>query len=260
MEIVIFQEELKFHVPFGVFSHMYALSCVVPLHSSASIGVNVYNIITLPDGSMKVREADISTFPLEGQASNDAPKRFLRNNQPDEKSANIMTERDLQYGDDDGSVIDVMCLYTPDALCDEVRALVTKSGTTCDPTNQSYIKIMDDKCLLGVEETNIAYRTSGVLTSLNLVYSGLIENGYQEMSDDICGTLDLMRSSNDATYRRIRQMRESYRADLVTLMVSDKSWCGCGDTFDGDSSSAYSVVNNRCATGENFWYFAISFE
>eukprot|EP00554_Chaetoceros_debilis_P014492 CAMPEP_0194118214 /NCGR_PEP_ID=MMETSP0150-20130528/34523_1 /TAXON_ID=122233 /ORGANISM="Chaetoceros debilis, Strain MM31A-1" /LENGTH=642 /DNA_ID=CAMNT_0038809521 /DNA_START=51 /DNA_END=1976 /DNA_ORIENTATION=+ len=210
---------------------------------SASIDTKVYNIITGEDGSIQVHQVPISILPEEGGSNRMKGKdRMLE-----------ATERDHlgMFGpEDDGSVIDVMCMYTPAALCDEVQFLVRRTGVECDQSNSEYQNIMREKCQLGIEETNVSYQASGINTRLNLVHSDIIGLNYVESHYDMCNLLDDFRDSDIEVYRNIRNLRNTYRADLVITMLADSKYCGCGDAYDsGNASAAYSVVNISCSTG-----------
>jgi hypothetical protein len=161
----------------------------------------------------------------------------------------VLTKRDLQSTDDDGSVIDIMCLYTPEAVCSIV------GGGKCDATNLALSKIMENKCRLSISETNVAYKESGVLTTLNLVYTGLVGAQYKE-ERDMCSTLQLIRSSDDTVYKNIRELRDTYKADLVTILVESQQYCGCGDIFNSDPNGAFSIVNHLCSVG----YYSVAHE
>lgn len=158
-------------------------------------------------------------------------------------------ERRLEGG---SRVVDVMCLYTPQALC-----AVNGQKGGCNLKNIEFIKRMNGKCELAIDETNVAFQESGIHASANLVYSGLISEGYEE-EEYMCDALNMFRSSNAAAYRAVRELREQYAADLVTVIASDvvtdingqdRQICGCGDMFNSHSMAAFSVVHNQCATG-----------
>ena len=216
---------------------------------------------TLPNGKIRVREADASSFPSESEDAKFIDRRQLEG---ELETMHIMTERDLQEGDDNGDVIDVMCLYTPEALCGE-----NNEGTGCDTNNIYFIATMTEMCELAMQETNTAFNKSGVLTSVNLVHSGLIASDYieEELGRDVVAYL---RTSDDTihqhgVYQNVRALRDEYNADLVTLIVNKVAMlsggntvpvCGVGSVFNGNSNSAYSAVLRGCATG----YYSIAHE
>jgi hypothetical protein len=96
------------------------------------------------------------------------------------------------------------------------------------------------------------YASSGVQTSLNIVHSGVIDIDYEE-NESMCAMVDEMRSSNERTFREVRELRDQYRADLVGLIVNNYSYCGCGSMFEesfANDSQAFFVVNTQCATSQ----------
>lgn len=217
---------------------------------SASIGTKVYSIFTEPSGEIRIQEFDVSSFPSDEDVES-RRERMLQYNDDGSKPTElrVLSKRDLQATDDDGSVIDIMCLYTPEAVCSIV------GGGKCDATKPAFSKIMEDKCRLSIAETNVAYKESGVLTTLNLVYTGLVDSNYKE-EKDMCSTLQLIRSSDNKIYKNIRDLRETYMADLVTILVNNKQYCGCGDIFNSDPNGAFSIVNHLCSVG----YYSVAHE
>lgn len=218
---------------------------------SASIGTKIYSIFTLPTGEVKIQEFDVSSFPSEEDTESRRERmlQYSANESSKPTDVRVLTKRDLQSTDDDGSVIDIMCLYTPEAVCSIL------GGGKCDATTPVLSKIMEDKCRLSISETNVAYKESGVLTTLNLVYTGLVDSKYKE-ENDMCSTLQLIRSSDDKIYKNIRDLRETYKADLVTILVDNQQYCGCGDIFNSDPNAAFSIVNHLCSVG----YYSVAHE
>jgi len=209
-------------------------------NSSASIGRKVYSITTL-HGSTQVRELDVSILPTEMEASDQLETRQLKD---DAVIPKIMIERDLGNEDDDGSVIDVMCLYTPQVVCAKVK------DANCNASDPRNTQVMDRLCNLIILETNVAFERSGAFTSVNLVYSGLISPDYTEEDNDLmCRPVHNFKDSTEEVYANVRRLRDAYGADLVSLLVSDGSWCGCGDIYNGSETKAYSVINYECASG-----------
>ncbi len=214
---------------------------------SATIGRKVYNFATDMDtGFIKVRESDVTLLPTEDKNKNayiDTKSRMLE--------IEPITAQDLRDGDDDGSTIDVMCLWTPQALCAE-----NGQQPGCNVHNVNYNNVMRNKCNLAIRETNVAYENSGVLTLLNLVYSGIIHDQYVE-EENMCDMLPLFQRSGDIAYRHVRQLRALKKADLVHMIVNeDHMQCGCGNVYNGNSDQAYSVSHRECTTG----YFSFGHE
>ncbi len=134
---------------------------------------------------------------------------------------------------DDGSQIDVMVLYTPAARAAEggtaqIEALVNQA----------------------VAETNQAYQNSGVTPRLNLVY--VAEVAYTE-SGSFNTDLERLQGTNDGYMDDIHALRDTYKADVVNLIIDDTQYCGLGYFMSSASSSfqarAFTVVARDCATG-----------
>lgn len=222
------------------------------LHRSATIGNKVYNLKTLPDGSIKVHEVDVSSFPSdpgESAFNDDRQLQIDIDNNMEHPKRNVQSN----------AVVDIMCLYTPEALCDEIG-----KDAGCDTTDEMAIGMMDDKCELAIEETNTAFIESGVTTTANLVYKGLISDDFKE-ERYMCSALSKMRYNIESYYQEVRDLRTQYGADLVTLLTkqvkydrdgSDIRLCGCGDMFANHHMAAFSVVDKSCATG----YYSVAHE
>jgi len=118
-----------------------------------SHGSTVYNFATSLDGNVLVTAIDVSDFPPEVDPGDDPFAATRRaqlkqsNNEgnitPDE---DVQADRILQSGGDDGSVIDIMCVYTRAALCAE-------AGQSSNCNLNAYKYLLDNKCALAVAET-----------------------------------------------------------------------------------------------------------
>lgn len=128
---------------------------------------------------------------------------------------------------DSASVIDVMVVYTPSA-----RAAA--GGTTA----------MNALVDLAVSESNTGYTNSGVSPKLRLVYKGEItytETGFSNALNQITAT-------NDGKMDNVHSLRDSYGADVVSLLINDSSSCGLG-WLNSSATTAFSVAHYSCATG-----------
>jgi len=144
-----------------------------------------------------------------------------------------------------GAIIDVMVLYTAEAA--------TEVGGTA---------AMETKIALAISETNQGYENSDIAQRMNLVHSGQI--AYTE-TGDFSSTLDDL--ANDASASNpmttVPGLRNTHKADLVGLMVSDatySTYCGLARrSFSGDPSTtaSFQVTNQNCATG--YYSFAHEF-
>ncbi|MBI1744256.1 hypothetical protein HYR54_14475 [Candidatus Acetothermia bacterium] len=133
---------------------------------------------------------------------------------------------------DDGSIIDVMVVYTP-------AARSAAGGTSAI---QAAIDLM-------VSTTNQAYTNSGITTRLNLVHSE--EVSYTETG----GTEDLDRltNSSDGFMDNVHSLRNTYGADLVALITEPPppaQYCGIAWLMTNVSPSfesfGFSVTLRTC--------------
>ena len=134
--------------------------------------------------------------------------------------------------DGGGPVMDVLVAYTP-----SVQAQYGASGA-------------DALIIQAVAEANQAYANSGMTPRLNLVHTVL--TGYTE-SGDMGTDLARLRSTSDGYMDELHALRDSYGADLVSLIENEPQYCGIAYRMASLSasfaSSAFSVVHHSCATG-----------
>jgi hypothetical protein len=133
---------------------------------------------------------------------------------------------------DDGSTIDVLVVYTPAS-----RVRYGQSG-------------MDALIDLAVAETNQAYLNSQISTQIRLVYKGEVD--YVESTGmDI--DLARLQSPTDGIMDEVHALRDTYGADLVTLIEENGATSGVAylmSTLSPDfASNAFSVVSSASATG-----------
>ncbi|MCG8454960.1 MAG: hypothetical protein MI919_01670, partial [Holophagales bacterium] len=113
-----------------------------------------------------------------------------------------------QLAQDDGSLHDLMVVYTPTAEAE-------LGGTVP----------MENLIDLGVTELNMSYEASGVSHRARLVHTALTD-----YSED--GTLgdprDLLQGKDDGVMDEVHGLRDRYAADQVLLILSSKNGGGCG--------------------------------
>ena len=137
---------------------------------------------------------------------------------------------------DDGSIIDVMVVYTENAK-------IAAGGLVG----------MQNHINLAVAEANITYENSDITQRLNLIHTG--EVNYISTGDDEID-LENLYDPNDFIMDEVQVWRETYYADIVTLFadydVSVTRVCGRGfQMFTVDhsfESHAYNVVDLQCAS------------
>ena len=164
----------------------------------------VYSIRTAGDGTYVIRQIDESSLPPLGEPLEASPSPRDPSTQSD----------DIQP--DDGSVIDVMVVYTPLAKHRE--------------GGRAAIEALID---LFVAETNQAYTNSGVIHRIRLVLReevDYIEEG--ESSID----LQRLRDASDGYMDHVHQRRDLYAADLVHILVGESDVGGRAYLLRGDSS------------------------
>jgi hypothetical protein len=198
--------------------HSSAIIVVADASVAANITVDgqMYQVRDLGDGIHAIREIDQSMFPDESP--------------PIEVALPPGPPLDPGFQGDDGSIIDVMVVYTAE-LAGHVPGLATE-------------------ILLAIDETNQSYANSGITQRINLVHTAQVT--YTE-SDDLCTDLGRLRGTADGYMDNVHALRDQYCADLVSLWTWSGGACGCGYFMDPVSSGfeawAFSTVKRNCATG-----------
>jgi hypothetical protein len=206
--------------------------------------------ISLPDGRYHIRyignalheiqKIDPSLFPEEAPpvsvpipvpipATTPAPDFSEPKNAFAATSTNLPTDSQA----DDGSIIDVMVVYSA----------TTRSAAGGSAAMQTLID-------LAVAETNQSYQNSGVSQRLRLVHSE--EVVYNE-TGNILDALRCITSTSDGCLDHIHALRTTYGADLVSFWVEKGDYCGISNMMRTVSSSfesqAFSAVERSCASG-----------
>jgi hypothetical protein len=181
----------------------------------------MYQIRYAGDGVHKVLEINEAAMPADAE-----PVVVDNGAREDEKAPPPLTR-------DNGSVIDVLVVYTPNARSAE-------GGTSA----------MNNLVDLAVAETNQSYSNSGVNFQLNLVYKG--EVSYTE-SSNFSTNLSRLTSKTDGYIDNVHSLRDQYCADVVALIIEGSQYCGIANLMTTVSSSfedrAFSVTARTCATG-----------
>lgn len=134
---------------------------------------------------------------------------------------------------DDGSVIDVMVVYTPSARSaaggtNAVRALANSA----------------------IASANSAYQNSNIATRLRLVY--LDETNYTE-GESFSNDLSRLRNTSDGFMDEVHAIRNEVKADMVALINNNTGSCGVAYLMTNLSTSfrtsAFSVTRHSCAVG-----------
>ena len=138
---------------------------------------------------------------------------------------------------DDGSIIDIMVVYTAAAAAS--AGILSEIQLAIDETNQSYIN-------------------SGVTPRLNLVHSAQVT--YTE-SGDIQTDRNRLQSKTDGYMDNVHALRDTHKADLVSLWVANGGgYCGIAYIMTTVSTAfedyGFQVTARNCATG----YFSFGHE
>lgn len=129
---------------------------------------------------------------------------------------------------DDGSVIDLLVVYTPEA----------RAGAGGTAAMEAVVDLL-------VLETNIAFENSGIYTSIRLVYRG--ETDYVE-SHDAVTEVTRLRQVADGHMDDVHVLRDQYGADLVSLLVNDFNACGIGYLGVSSAALGFSVTDWHCGS------------
>jgi hypothetical protein len=185
----------------------------------------MYAIRPGAEGVSIIYQIDPASFPPEYEGDLALPK-------PDPLEAG-QVEGTL-VGDDDGTRIDVMVVYT--------QAALNHTGGVTNMTNTIN---------LAVAETNTGYADSQITQRMSLVYSALVD--YSEAGFNWSNTLNdlTFTGGTNAEMDNVQTLRNTYSADLVVLLVDDTGYCGIGwmlnDYFLDELG--FTVVSIECATG-----------
>lgn len=192
--------------------------------ATASVRVPGGNIQVVPEGGdmHSIRELDESQLGAELDDTETVPQTL--------EAANVTAASAMSsslFSGDDGSIVDVMVVYGPDA-----RAEV---GGTAQ---------MLDRIALGMTESNTTLENSGASFRYRLVHT--YETTYTS-SGSSSEDLDALTSTSDGFMDEIHGLRDQYGADLVSLWLKDG---GCGRAWLSSSASyAFSIARLNCATG-----------
>ena len=180
-----------------------------------------YEIAPVGGEAYVIREIDQTSYPEEHEVM--VPEASLPRSADTAKAGTAA---------DDGSTIDIMVVYTP-AARDAV------GGTAA----------MASHIALGISETNQGYANSGLVQRFRLVYSG--EVAYTETSFDTA--LADLQSTADGRMDNVHTLRNTYGADIVSLLINNDDYCGLGylmtSTATDFAAYAFNVVYYSCATG-----------
>jgi hypothetical protein len=134
------------------------------------------------------------------------------------------------YNVDDGSVIDVMIVYTAEARTGwgGTNAIMALAQNCIDTTNTTY-----ENSNIGPLELNLVHAQEVSYTE-----SGSASTDIGRLQDDSDGHMD-----------NVHPLRDQYGADLVALLVDSFNACGVGFLAPYDEHLGFTVTDTGCAVG-----------
>ena len=209
--------------------------------------LRTFQIRSLPKKLQRTIEGKQFNHILQETDPSKLPPDHLPGEIPDESRAidhlNDNHESALKTASDDGSIIDVLVMYT--------KAAREELGEVND---------MEALIDLAIIETNEGYANSDVKHRLRLIHRAEID--YTVVDRTLSKPLKELARTNDGIMDNVHKLRDEYRADLVTLLVrvpptptTQKAVCGRG-YLNVEASKGFSVTDYRCATGPGKYTFA----
>jgi peptidyl-Asp metalloendopeptidase len=201
------------------------------VYGEIHLGTELYRVRSAAEGVYWVQQIDPTAFPQE-----------LAPRTPPKSGAPSAPQPPLNPTDD-GTVADVMVVYTP-------KARDTAGGPT---SIQNMINT-------AIAETNQGYANSGINFRVNLVYKG--EVGYAEGGSLNWDTaLDRLTYKNDGYIDSVHTLRDTYHADFVSMIVGSGTYCGLGWLLQSPTDTsfadyAFTLVSVWCLTG----YYTLAHE
>ena len=211
-----------------------AVSSVVIVEENGVLSGNVnvlgkrYQIRNVGAAEHVLRQIDAGALPPDHSA---LPLRSGEKSSPMRSRSSTPPDTAIQAVTDDGSLVDVMVVYTP-------AARISQGGAAA----------MNSLVNLAVAETNIAYANSFVKQRVRLVYTG--EVNYAE--SDFATDLARLQGTTDGFMDAIHQLRDLYGADIVSLWGNYSGGCGLANLMLEENtnfaSQGFHVVDRNCAT------------
>ncbi len=188
---------------------------------------DLFDIRYAGNGVHAIRQIDVGAFPPEH-----APRIPPADSLPARADAPVVH--------DDGSIIDVMVVFTPKVL-----------------TTLGSLSAVQSEIALAESETNQGYANSGVEQRIRVVHTSQI--AYDERVGFEDALYDLT-NNDDGQMDAVHEWRETHGADMVSLWIDNMTYCGIAwlmtSTTQDFASRAFSVVSIDCATG----YFTFAHE
>jgi hypothetical protein len=140
---------------------------------------------------------------------------------------------------DDGSIIDIMIVWTLNAECK-----ASFLNYNCAVTSQTETN-MRGKIDAMIAASNEAYVNSGIQTELRLVYA--YRHPTYKLDETNCNiTLEHLTNKTDGQLDDVHSYRSQYRADMVQMITAPCDYY-CGIAWvGGDINFAFSIVTSNC--------------
>jgi hypothetical protein len=139
---------------------------------------------------------------------------------------------------DDGSMIDIMVVWTVNAEC---KASFLDYNCAVTSQTQTNMRGKVDAMIAAINE---AYVNSGILTKLRLVYA--YRHPSYKLDEQNCGdALGHLQGTNDGYLDDVHSYRSQYRADMVQMITAPCHYCGVA-WVGGGFSYAFSVITSDC--------------
>lgn len=142
---------------------------------------------------------------------------------------------------DDGSVIDILMVWTSGAECRASNLANDCTLTSATETN------MRGKIASVISLSNQVYTNSGISTKLNLVYAYRDLTYKWDYQNDCTQALYHLTYPNDGQMDDVHQKRSDYKADMVQLITVPCSYCGIAWVATPPLKEyAFSVITTNC--------------
>ncbi len=193
---------------------------------------DTYTIRSAGDGVHVIRKVDLSTLPpaaeplnIPAPVSGEPAPAASGAGDPPAAARSIAVPPEARS--DDGSVIDVLVVYTAAAKWDE--------GGTAE------IEALID---LAFAETNLAYADSNVSQRIRLAHKQRID--YDEGNAVLA--IRHLQHPWDGFMDEVHELRDDHQTDLVALITGPVNWCGLAVIGPDKPSTGFSLTNVRCVS------------
>lgn len=121
-----------------------------------------------------------------------------------------------------------------------VMVVYTASAATASGNIASRIQ-------LAVDETNQSYANSGININMNRVHTAQVS--YSESGRSFSTHVNYLKGTTDGYMDVVHSWRNTYKADVVVLVVNDGEACGMAAAIKAVASSAFAAAHYTCITG-----------